>query len=74
MLRNITRSKPIQVWFAAIVLIVVACVAMGVSMTVGRGATLLALSLIPLTIVLMLWPGVQSQTAADVLRGGDQRD
>lgn len=74
MLKNITRSKPIQVWFAAIVLSAVACVAMGVSMTVGRGATLLTLSLIPLTIVLLLWPGVQPQTAADVLRGGDQRD
>ena len=74
MFKNITRSKPIQVWFAAIVLSVVASIAMGVSMTVGRGATLLALSLIPLTIVLLLWPRVQSETAGDVLRGGDRHD
>jgi len=73
MLKNITRSKPVQVWFAAVVLIVVASVAMGASMTAGTGATLLALSLIPLAVVLLLWPGAQYQTAADVLRG-DKRD
>jgi len=61
------------VWLAATVLIVVAGIALGVSVTVGTAALLLALSLVPVAIVFLLWPGDQSQTAADVLYGADRR-
>lgn len=74
MLKNMTRSGLIQVWFGAVVLAVVAGVAVGASVTVGTGAVLLGLSLVPPTIVLLLWPGVQAPTAADVLYGPDRRD
>jgi hypothetical protein len=73
MLKALTRSKLIQVWFATIALIVVAGAALGVSVTVGTGVILFVLSLIPLAIVLLLMPGVRSKTAADVLYGTDRR-
>jgi hypothetical protein len=62
-----------QIWFAAVVLIVVAGIAFGASVTVGTGAVLLALCLVPGAIIWMLWPGAQSPTVGDVLRGTDRR-
>jgi hypothetical protein len=71
MLRNMTRARLIRVWFAAVALVIVTSVALGATMTVGTGAILLALCLVPPTIVLLLWPGVQPPTAAEVIRGID---
>jgi len=71
--KNMTRSRLIQVWFAAILLIVVAAVALGITVTVGTAAMLLALSVVPPAILLVLWPRVQSRTAADVLYGREER-
>jgi hypothetical protein len=70
MLKDVTRSKVLQVWFTALVLIAVAAFAMGVSVTLGTGALLLAFSLVPPAVVLMLWHRVPAPTAGDVLRGG----
>jgi hypothetical protein len=69
MLKDMTRSRLIQVWFAAVLLIVVAAMAFGLSVTVSTGAMLLVLSLVPPSIVLLLWPGVQPLTASEVLHG-----
>ena len=49
-------------------------VAVGVTVTIGTAAILVALSLVPQAIVLALWPGVQPMTAADVLYGRERRD
>jgi hypothetical protein len=73
MLRDLTRSKVIQTWFTAVVLVVVAGIAFGASVTIGTGAMLLALSLVPPAIVLRLWPGVQPPTPGEVIRGVDRR-
>ena len=73
-LREMTRSKLIQGWFAIMSLVVAATVAGGVTVTIGTAAILVALSLVPPAIVLALWPGVQPMTAADVLYGRDRRD
>jgi membrane protein implicated in regulation of membrane protease activity len=67
MLRNMTRSRLIQLWFAAIALIFVAGVAVGVTMALTTWMTLAALSLVPLAIALVLWPGVQPRSASEVL-------
>jgi len=74
MLKNMTRSKLIQVWFAAVVLVLVTGVAFGASLTLGRIVLLLTLSLVPPAILLMLWPGAQSRTAAEVLYDRERRD
>ncbi len=62
-----TRIRLIQVWFAAVTVTVVAVMSFGVTMAVGTSGMLLVLCLIPAAIVLLLWPGVQPRTAADVL-------
>jgi hypothetical protein len=70
---NLTRSKLIQMWFVAVVLVVVACLVAGVTMEFSTGLMLLALSLAPPIMVLMLWPGTQPLTVSEVLRGVDRR-
>jgi len=47
----------IQVWFALVVLAVVAAVAFGAAVTVSTAAMLLALALAPALLVPLLWPG-----------------
>ena len=74
MLKHMTRANVIQVWFAAIALMVVAAVALGARVTIGTGGMLLTLSLVPPLLVFLLWPEPQSLTAGDVLRGTDRRD
>ena len=39
----------------------------------NTGLMLLALSLAPPIMVLMLWPGTQPPTVSEVLRGADRR-
>ena len=73
MLNNMTRARVIQVWFAAVTLVVVAAMAFGAEVKLGTAALLLTLSLVPPLIVFLLWPGVQTVTAGDVLRGTDRR-
>jgi hypothetical protein len=73
MLNNMTRTHVIQVWFAAVALVVAAAVALGAEVNVGTGGMLLTLSLVPPLIVFLLWPGAESVTAGDVLRGTDRR-
>jgi hypothetical protein len=70
---NITRSNVLQTWYAAVVLFVIACMMVGVTLTVGTGALLLALCVVPPGIMVMLWPGLQPPTAADVLYGRERR-
>ena len=74
MLQDLTRVRLIQIWFVAVLLVVVASLALGVSVTLGTGAMLLLLCLVPPAIVLKLWPGSQQPTAGDVLRGTDRRN
>lgn len=73
MLKEVTRSGVIRSWFVAVTLVTVASIALGASITVSTGAVLVALIAVPPTIVLMLWPGPQPATAADVLYGADRR-
>ena len=73
MLRNMTRTKVIQWWFTAVILLIVAGVAFGTAITASTGAFLLALSVVPPAIVLVLWPKAQTLSVAEVLHGGDRR-
>jgi len=73
MLNDMTRSRLIQVWFVAVALVVVAGVALGASVTIGTGAMLLALCLVPPAILLMLWPFVPAPTVAEVLHDSEGR-
>ena len=73
MLENVTRSTLIQGWFTAVVLVAVSIIALGTEVTLGTAGLLLALTLVPPAIALMLWPTPEATTAADVIRGTDRR-
>lgn len=73
MLKNMTRSKAIEVWLAAIALGVVAAMVVVGEVTVGTVAMLLALSPVPPAVVLLLRPGAEPLRAAEVLHGADRR-
>jgi hypothetical protein len=73
MLKEMTRSRLIQVWFAAVALVAAAGIAIGTGMTVRTGATLLMVSLVPLAVALFLWPGNMPRTVAEVLHDVDRR-
>ena len=73
MLNSMTRARAIQVWFVAVGLAVVTAVAFGVQMTFATAGMLVALAVVPPIVLFLLWPGPQSVTAGDVLRGTDRR-
>ena len=73
MLKHITRSKLIVIWFSAVALVVVSLIAFGVAVTMGTGALLLAMCLVPPLLVVMLWPSGGSPTIAEVLHDGQGR-
>jgi hypothetical protein len=60
--------KVIQIWLVAVLLAGVAAIAMGMSITVGTAAVLLAVSLVPAAVVLMLWPSDTTSTMAEAIR------
>jgi hypothetical protein len=69
-----SRNRLIQAWFVAVALIIVASVVLGASVSRGTVAFLVIVCLAPPVMLLMLWPGVQPPTAAEIIRGGDRRD
>jgi hypothetical protein len=73
MLTNMTRARVIQLWFVGVGLAVVTPVAFGVQMSLATAGLMLVLSLVPPLVVFLLWPGPQSLTAGEVLRGTDRR-
>ena len=73
MMKTMTRARLIQIWFAAVALIVVAGIALGVDMTIGTAAMLVALCLVPPAIILILWPGAETQTVAEVIHDAERR-
>jgi hypothetical protein len=72
MLKDMTRTRLIQVWFVAVALFVVAGLAIGASVTVGTGVLLVAVGLVPPGIILMLWPG-DTPTVAEVIHDAEGR-
>jgi hypothetical protein len=63
-----TRSRVIQTWFAAVLLVAVAATALGPSMTMGTAVLLLAMCLVPPVVVFMLWPSATTATMAETIR------
>ena len=70
---HVTRSKVIQVWFAAVSLVAVAGIALGITVTIGTAALRLAMCLVPPAVVLMLWPSDNASTLAEAIRDAKAR-
>jgi hypothetical protein len=51
-----TRSKVIQIWLAAVLLVAISGVRSGAPVTMSTVAVLLAMCLVPPAVVLVLWP------------------
>lgn len=73
MLKKVTRSKLILMWFSAVALVIAAGIALGTAVTMGTGALLLALCLVPPVLVVMLWPSDGSPTIAEVIHDAEGR-
>jgi hypothetical protein len=73
MLEKMTRARLIELWFAAVAVAIALVVVLGPSVSISTAAVLLALSLMPPAIVLLLWPGIQPQTISEVLHDVDRR-
>ena len=67
MLKNITRNRLVGLWFAAVAVVIASVVAMGVNVAVSTTALLLALSLVPPGIMLVLWRGAPPPTVGELL-------
>jgi hypothetical protein len=68
-----TRTRLVQIWFAAVAVVGLCGIVLGATVMLSTGVLLLALCLAPPVILLFLWPSVQPPTAADVLHGPDVR-
>jgi hypothetical protein len=73
MLKDLTRARLIQIWFAAVAVAVVFSFVIGADVTASTATLLLALCLVPPGIVWLLWPGAEPPTASEVLHGLDRR-
>jgi hypothetical protein len=68
-----TRGKAIRMWLVAVTMVVVAAVAIGVDLTIGRAATLLLLCVVPPLVAILVWPGVRPPTVSDIGAAPDRR-
>lgn len=72
-IRQITRSNVILTWFAVVLLVAVAALALGVAVTIGTAALLLAMCLVPPAVVVLLWPSDDALTMAEAIRDAKSR-
>jgi len=73
MLNNITRNRLLGFWFAAVAVIIATVVVTGAHVGLATAALLLALSIVPPGIILVLWPAAPAQTIGDILYTGNAR-
>lgn len=66
---DITRARALMIWFAGVVLLAGIWMAFGARPDAGAIAMLIAFSLVPAGVLMLLWPGAQALTARDVLHG-----
>jgi hypothetical protein len=67
MMKDLTRSRFVGFWFAAVAVTIATVIVMGVHVSVATTAFLLALSIVPPGIALALWPAAPPPTIAEIL-------
>ena len=68
-----TRSKSIEMWFAAMAFVIVAAIVFGAAVTITSGALFVALALAPPVLVVLMWPADQPLAASPAIPGTDRR-
>ena len=74
MMRDMSRAKLMQIWVAAVAPVAIATVVLGARGTVATAAAVVTLCLVPPAILLLLWPGAEPATIAEVLHAVDRRE
>ena len=67
MVKDVTRTQLIVAWLVAATVFSAVGIVLGGPPSMGTGAIAVALCLAPAVVLLLLWPGPQARTAADVL-------
>jgi hypothetical protein len=67
MLKEISRTRLVGFWFTAVAVIIASVVAMGANVDLSTTAFLLALSVVPPAIMLMVWRGAPPPTVGEIL-------
>lgn len=70
---NFTRSRLLQGWGVAVLVASAVSAGLGAAPGLPTVALLLGLALAPALILVILWPGQQPPTVADVMRGRDEQ-
>ena len=72
MLKRMTRSRAIQLWFVSVTLIAAAALAFGVALTLSTWSLILAMCLVPPAMLYKLWPDAAARTTAEVIYDAEQ--
>jgi hypothetical protein len=72
MLKYLTRLRLVQLWTAAVLVATAVSATFGTIPSVGTAMLLMALSLAPAAIIMLLWPRAQPQTVDHVTRRSRQ--
>jgi len=73
MMKILTRSKLIQIWFVSVALVVAAAFALGANLTLGGWLLILGLCLAPPAILFKLWPEAQVRSMRDMVYQSDRK-
>ena len=73
MLKTLSRTRVVGLWFVAVAVIIGGLVATGVNIAVSTAALLLTMCLVPPAIVWLVWPGAPSPTVGDMLHSGNRQ-
>jgi Na+/phosphate symporter len=74
MVKDITRTRLVGLWFAAVAVISAIVIVTGANVGVATTALLLTLSLVPPGIVLALWPAAPRPTIGEILYTAKTRE
>jgi hypothetical protein len=71
MWKSISRARLIGAWVAAVAVLTACGVVMGLDITLSSGILLVATSLVPPVILLLVWRGAPPVTIAELLHSVD---
>ena len=72
MLKNVSRTYAIAIWFGLLAILAAASVVAGAAATLSTWTLLLLMALAPPTIALIVWRGAPQPTVAELLYAVNQ--